>query len=291
MAEQTPKVKGKHHLHLKYRVSFINEDTFDEVKRIRLSIFNILLFISISLILASAIMVSIIFYTPIREYVPGYPDSETTAMMVENAEMVDSLQTKLQQEVLYWDGVRRILEGEMSNDILEDSSATSNKELIMERVRLEASQEEIDFRAQVEEEEQYNLGLLDRLGEQRSEKTVLFSPVKGMITSRFAPKSGHFGIDLATAPNEHILAVAGGTVILVDYSITTGNMISIQHANNMISTYRHASSISKRPGDKVRAGEILGFVGSTGTLSTGVHLHLEIWKDGEAMDPEALIVF
>lgn len=291
MAEQNPKEKGKHNIHLKYRVSFINENTFDEVRRIRLSVFNILIFIGLSLLVASAIVVSVIFYTPIREYVPGYPDSETTAMMVENAETVDSLMVKLQQEVLYWDGVRKVLQGEISNDILEDSSASRNKELIMETMRLEASEEEMDFRSQVEEEEQYNLGLLDRLGELKPEKTVLFSPVKGMITSRFDAKNGHFGIDLATGPKEHILAVASGTVILVDYSITAGNMITIQHDNNVISTYRHASVILKKTGDMVKSGEAIGIVGSTGTLSTGVHLHLEIWKNGEAIDPETLIVF
>lgn len=291
MAEQTPNGKSKHNIHLKYRVSFINEETFDEVKRVRLSVLNILIFISISLFLAGAIMAAVIFYTPIREYVPGYPDSETTAMMVENAEMVDSLKVKLQQEVMYWDGVRRVLQGEIPNDILNDTSAVRNKELVMESVRLEASQDEMDFRSQVEEEEQYNLGLLDRLGEKKTENTVLFSPVKGMITNRFNPNEGHFGIDLATAPKENILAVAAGTVILVDYSMTAGNMITIQHANNEISTYRHASTIFKHTGDKVKPGEAIGIVGNTGTLSTGVHLHLEIWKDGEAMDPETLIVF
>jgi hypothetical protein len=291
MAEQTPNGKGKHNIHLKYRVSFINEDTFDEVKRVRLSVLNILIFICITLLLASAIVVSVIFYTPIREYVPGYPDSETTAMMVENAEMVDSLKMKLQQEVMYWDGVRRVLQGEIPNDVLADTSAVRNKELVMESVRLEASQEEIDFRSQIEEEEQYNLGLLDRLGEMKVQNTVLFSPVKGMITDRFDSNIGHYGIDLATAPKEHILAVAGGTVILVDYSITAGNMITIQHANNVLSTYRHASKIFKQTGDKVKSGEVIGVVGNTGTLSTGVHLHLEIWQDGEAMNPETLIVF
>lgn len=291
MAEQSPKEKGKHNLHLKYRVSFINEDTFDEVRRVRLSVFNILVFLVSFFILAGATVVSIIFYTPIREYVPGYPDSETTIMMVQNAETVDSLLIKLNQQELYLAGIRQILQGEIPDELYADTSVVRNKALIMESASLEASQEEMDFRTQVEQEEQYNLGLLDKLGERKFEKTVLFSPVKGMITNRFDPNKGHLGIDLATAPREHILAVASGTIILVDYSITTGNMITIQHANNLLSTYRHASTLLKKTGDKVKSGEVIGIVGSTGTLSTGVHLHLEIWKDGEAIDPETLIVF
>jgi len=289
MADSNPKKKRS--IHHKYRVSFINEDTFDEVRRVRLSVFNIIFFIIVSLIVASAIVVSVIFYTPIREYVPGYPDSETQMMMVQNAERLDSLMVQIEQEKLYWDGVRRILQGEVSNEVLEDTSAAHKKEMIIEQELLRASQEEIEFRTQVEQDEQYNLSLLDKANEERTEKTVFFSPVKGMITSRFNAEIGHFGVDIATAPNAHILAVASGTVILVDQSITTGNIISIQHSNNVITTYRHASKILKKVGEKVKTGEVIGYVGNTGTISTGDHLHFELWKDGEAVDPETFIVF
>ncbi len=289
MAEH--KAKNKRSIHHKYRISFINEETFDEVRRVRLSVFNVMMFVLVSLLISIGIVVALIFYTPLREYVPGYPDSETQAMLIRNSERVDSLMVKMEQEKLYWDGVRRILQGEVSNEVLEDTSAAHKKELIIEQELLNASQEEIEFRSQVEEEEQYNLGLLEKAGEKKPEKIVFFSPVKGMITDRFDAKNGHLAVDIATAPKAHILAVAGGTVILVDQSITTGNIISIQHNNNSISTYRHASKILKKVGDKVKAGEVIGIVGNTGTLSTGDHLHLEIWRDGEAIDPESLIVF
>lgn len=289
MAEQ--KKNDKHSIHLKYRISVINEDTFDEVRRVRLSVFNIVLFVALTLLVASAIVVSLIFYTPIKEYVPGYPDSETRASMVNNAQLVDSLIVKLNQNEMYLEGVRQILTGDIPEELYADSSAQRNKEVIMERVRLQASDDEKAFRAQVENEEQYNLSLLDKAGEVRAERTVFFSPVKGMITERFDPKKGHFGLDIATKEREHILAVSDGTVILVDYSITAGNVISIQHTDNIISTYRHASSILKKTGAKIKAGEAIAIVGNTGTLSTGVHLHLELWKDGEAVDPETLIVF
>lgn len=289
MAEQIK--NDKHHIHLKYRVSVINEDTFDEVKRVRLSVFNIVLLVVLTLLIVSSVVVSVIFYTPVREYVPGYPDAKTQVAMVNNAQLVDSLLVKLHQNDLYMEGVRQILTGDIPEELYADSSAQRNKDLIMERVRLEASDDEKAFRSQVEDEEQYNLGLLDRAGEVKSDRTVFFSPVKGMITERFDAKNGHFGLDIATKPQEHILAVSNGTVILVDYSITAGNVISIQHSDNIISTYRHASSILKKVGTKVKSGEAIAIVGNTGTLSTGVHLHLEIWKDGEAVDPETLIVF
>lgn len=291
MADQKITDKQKHSIHLKYRISIINEDTFDEVRRARLSMFNILLFVFTSLLIAGAIVISLIFYTPLRDYVPGYPSSETRAMMVGNAEAVDSLMVKMEQQELYLEGIRKILHGDMPEEVYNDTSAVRNKALIMERVKLEASEKELNFRAQIEEEEQYNLGLLDKASEEKENKTLLFSPVRGVISDRFDAKNGHFGLDLATKPKEHILSVAAGTVILVDFSITSGNVISVQHHGNIISTYRHASKILKKVGDKVSSGEAIAIVGSTGTLSTGVHLHLEIWKDGEAVDPETLIVF
>lgn len=291
MAELNTNGKKKRSIHHKYRVSVINEDTFDEVRRVRLSLFNTMLFVGISLLIAGALVVSLIFYTPLKEYVPGYPDSETKMLMVENAETVDSLLVKLQQQEMYLEGIRQVLQGDFPEELYQDTSAERNKAVIMESVRLQATADEVAFRSQIEAEEQYNLGLFDRASEERKENLVYYTPVKGMITDHFNANKKHFGVDIATAKGEHISAIAAGTVLLVDYSMTSGNIISVQHANNVISTYRHASRIYKQAGDKVKAGEVIGIVGSTGTLSTGVHLHLEVWQDGEAIDPETLIVF
>ncbi len=291
MVEHKSSEKNKHNIRLKYRISFINEDSFDEVRRVRLSVFNILLFIVGTLVIATAIVVSLIFYTPLREYVPGYPDSQTERVMINNKERVDSVLHKLEQQELYLEGIRKILQGDIPEELYADTSAEHNKGLIIERARLEASEEEISFRSEIESEEQYNLGLLDKVSEEKKGNIFFYTPVKGMITNHFNTQEKHYGVDLATASKEHILAIADGTVILVDYSMTSGHVVSIQHADNLISTYRHASVVFKAVGDKVKAGEVIALVGNTGTLSTGVHLHLEMWQGGEAIDPETLIVF
>lgn len=291
MAELNSNNKKKRSIHHKYRVSVINEDTFDEVRRVRLSVFNMVLFVGISLVVAGALVTALIFYTPLREYVPGYPDSETQALMLDNADTVDSLLVKLNQQEMYLEGIRQVLQGDFPEELYADTSVENNKALIMERVQLQASEEEVAFRAQIEAEEQYNLSLFDRASEERKDNLVYFRPVKGMITDHFDADNKHYGVDIAAAKDEHISAIADGTVLLVDYSITSGNLISIQHNNDVISTYRHASKIFKKAGDKIKAGEVIGIVGSTGTLSTGVHLHLEVWQAGEAVDPETLIVF
>lgn len=286
-----PRSKQKRNIHHKYRISIINEETFDEVRRTRISVFNVLFFIAVIFVISGLIVVSAIFYTPLKGYVPGYPDSEIQTTLIENAVRLDSLILKMQQEEKYWDGVRKVLLGEISNEVLEDTSTHKNKEYILEQLRLQASQKELDFREEIEQEEQYNLGLLDKASEKKNSQTLYLSPVKGMIIDHFDKESEHYGVDIVASPKAHITSVDDGTVVFAGYTIETGNVISIQHRDNIISTYKHASSIYKKLGDKVKVGEVIGIVGNTGTLSTGDHLHFEIWKDGETVDPKSLIVF
>lgn len=287
MAERSQ--KDKHNIHVKYRISVINEDTFDEVRRVRLSVFNSVLITVILLLLSGSIVLSLVWFTPLREYVPGYPNSATQSMMVDNARQVDSLLMELDQQEVYINGIKQILKGDIP--VYNDSTSATTKQHILDVAKMEASEKELDFRDSIQAEEQYNLGLFDLAAEPKLTNILLLSPVKGLITSGFDADMRHYGVDIATQEREPILAVAAGTVILVDYSITGGNIISIQHPNNLISTYRHAASISKRIGDKIRSGEVIGTVGNTGSLSTGTHLHLEIWQNGAPIDPQTLIVF
>ncbi len=282
--------KRKRNIHHKYRVSIINEDTLDEVRRAHLSVFNVLLFVIITFIISGTIVATLIVFTPLKEIIPGYPDPEIQVELISNAERVDSLMTIVKQEQIYWDGVRNVLLGEISNEVLIDTSATKNKEIIMEQLRLQASQQELEFRNQIEQEEQYSLGLLDKASEKITQ-SIFLSPVKGVITDHFDKEKNHYGVDIAVDSKEHIVAMDNGTVIFVGYTLETGNTISIQHRSNLVSTYRHASLLYKKPGDKVKVGEVIGVAGSTGTLSNGDHLYFELWRDGEPIDPETIIVF
>lgn len=287
MAEQSQ--KDKHKIHVKYRISVINEDTFDEVRRVRLSVFNSILITVILLLLSGSIVLGLVFFTSLREYIPGYPNSATQTMMIDNSLQVDSLLVELKQQEAYISGIKQILIGDIP--VYNDSTTSATKQHILDIAKMQASEKELEFRDSIQSEEQYNLGLFDLAAEAKLTNILLLSPVKGLITSGFDADIHHYGVDIATQEREPILAVAAGTVVLVDYSITGGNIISVQHPNNLISTYRHAASISKKIGDKISSGEVIGTVGSTGSLSTGIHLHLEIWQNGTPIDPQTLIVF
>lgn len=116
-------------------------------------------------------------------------------------------------------------------------------------------------------------------------------PVSGTTTRNFAPQEGHFGLDIATKENESFVSVAAGTVISNSWTIDYGYVISVQHNNGLVSTYKHCSKLYKAKGEKVSKGDILGLVGNKGISSSGPHLHFEIWKNGVSKNPVSYLIF
>ena len=115
-------------------------------------------------------------------------------------------------------------------------------------------------------------------------------PINGSLSQGFAPEKGHYGIDLAAKVNSGFTAMADGVVFYAGWTINFGNVIYLQHADGIITVYKHASKIIKKQGDYVLKGDILGTVADTGMLSSGSHLHLEVWKNGIPQNPEMYII-
>lgn len=124
----------------------------------------------------------------------------------------------------------------------------------------------------------------------RAPEFPAFYPVNGTQTRGYNPGNGHYGIDIATKNNNSFRAIADGAIINQDWTTNFGYVIQVQHNNGIISIYKHASSVSKQIGDVILKGEILGTVGDVGILSSGPHLHLEIWKNGVPQNPNSYLV-
>ena len=105
-------------------------------------------------------------------------------------------------------------------------------------------------------------------------------PLAGTLTRGYQSDAGHFGIDIASEAGSAVKIVADGTVINSDWTLNFGHVVSIQHANGFITVYKHLSDILKKEGDIVLKGDILGTIGNSGVLSSGPHVHFEIWRDG-----------
>jgi len=120
---------------------------------------------------------------------------------------------------------------------------------------------------------------------------VLFPPVKGTISENYNPESKHFAVDIVTIKNSPVKATADGTIIFADWTTNTGHVIILKHNNNLISVYKHNASLNKEQGDLVKAGEVIATVGNSGELTTGPHLHFELWSDGYPINPTNFIDF
>ncbi|MDR1645509.1 MAG: M23 family metallopeptidase [Tannerellaceae bacterium] len=276
-----------HRIRFKYKLSFFNEGTLEEVWSFRmsqLSAFTVLFAFALLLIAFTAF---IIIKTPIRNYLPGYLDVEVRKEIMMNALRADSLETLISIQSRYLENVTNILTGTMPLDSIPDidSLTISNSNYEISR-----SQTEEEFVKNFEEEEKYNLTSLNPY-QVPSNAMFFYKPVSGMVSAHYDADIRHYGVDLVAAPKESVLATLEGTVTFTGYDPQYGNVIQIQHKNGFISIYKHNELLLKRMGDQVMAGEAIALLGNTGNLSTGPHLHFELWYRGTPVNPEEYIPF
>ncbi|MGW8315634.1 MAG: M23 family metallopeptidase [Bacteroidales bacterium] len=272
----------------KYRMVVLNEDTYEEVGNMRLSRLNLIALVGVILILLVAIIFSLIAYTNIRELVPGYPDAAMRQHIRENAMKVDSLEYEQAVRDQYFENLRRIISGEMPENYMNDTTGMINPQ----EITFIRSTNDSLLRQQVEAEEQFRLSALE---ENQVNKNLydlhFFTPVNGIVTRSFNPREGHFGIDLVAEPNEVVKAVLDGTVTMSTWTLETGYVIQIQHDYELLSVYKHNATLFKSVGQKVKAGDAIAIVGNSGELTTGPHLHFELWHDRVPLNPAEYIAF
>ena len=274
-------------LFTKNRLIILNEDTFEEIFSLKLTLMNVFVVATVGAVMIITITTFIIAFTPLREYIPGYASNKLKRDATELALKSDSLAFSLKKNEAYIQSIKSVLTGDLEFAKLNKDSILASNTSAASEIELSPSKEDLKLRREVAQEDKYNL--FEKA--QSKVSVVLFSPVKGSVTEKFNIRNKHFAIDVALAKNTPIKAVSAGTVIFADWTPTTGNVIILRHNNGFISVYKHASSLTRSQGDIVKTGEVIALAGSTGQESTGVHLHFELWKDGYAIDPEQFIEF
>jgi len=274
-------------LFTKNRLVILNEDTFEEIFSLKLTLMNVFVVATIGAVLIITITTYIIAFTPLREFIPGYASNKLKKDATELALKSDSLAFALKKNEAYIQSIKKVLTGDLDFAKFNKDSILATPAIATDSEDLAPSKEEIKLRETVANEDKYNLF------EKAQSKTgiVLFAPVKGPITEKFDRKAKHLAVDIALAKDTPIKAILGGNVIFADWTPSTGNVIILRHNNGFISVYKHAASLTKSQGDIVRTGEVIALAGSTGSESTGVHLHFELLKDGYAIDPAQFIEF
>jgi len=274
----------------KYRFAVSNDTTFEEIWRIRLTQYNAFLLITSLIFLIIGTTAMLIAFTNLREFIPGYPDITMRRNILVSAIRLDSLERELAIRDKYFANLNSIIAGNQPASVytLRDTSRNYKS------ITFKNSPEDSILRAQIENDERYNL----TLGPVESESVTsiaglhFFPPVKGIVSGKFDPRSKHFGTDIVTKPKSPVDAALDGTVIFTGWTMETGFVIQVQHSNNIVSVYKHNASLLKSTGDMVRTGEAISIVGDSGELYTsGPHLHFEIWYKGRPLDPEEHIIF
>lgn len=275
-------------LKLKYRISIYNYSTLEEVWSQNITKMTFFFLVGFLATLITVTVSVLIIFTPLREFIPGYADPSMRRSVIMHQIKADSLEQALRQQNQYLENLKIILNG---GTPLARDSAKSGK-IDHTKLNLTKAKEDSLFVRQIEQEERYVISMDDvRKGSSDISKMKFFPPLKGMVTNHFNANNGHYGTDIVSSENQVICATLNGSVILAEWTMTTGYVIQVQHANNIVSIYKHNYKLLKEIGDNVRAGEAIAIFGNSGEQTTGPHLHFELWYNGVPMNPENFIIF
>ena len=265
----------------KYRLVILNESTFEEKISFKLSRLNVFVTGTLCIIGLIALTTLIIAFTPLREYIPGYSSTALKRQATVLTYKTDSLVNVLNYTNRYIDNIRLVLRGEVENNAVNRDSLFEPVKIDPATVDLSPIREDSILRAQVALEDKYNL--FERSG--GTGNIVLFSPVSGTVSEYYSAESKHYAVDVVAPLETPVKAVANGTVIFAEWTAETGYVIILEHQNGLVSVYKHNGSLNKNQGDVVTAGEVIASVGNTGELTTGPHLHFELWANGTPVNP------
>lgn len=271
----------------RYRLIIYNDTSFQTVWSTKLTRINVFLIFGLGGAILVFLTATIIALTPLKEFIPGYPSGNVRDLMVKNAIMVDSLEAQIQLRDNYFRTIKTVLSGEVP----ESQQTEVDTSFKPAELNAQTYNHDSIFRQQLLEEQ---LGLNEdgsASGSTSLSNIHFFTPIKGMVTQTFNENINHFAVDVVGLPNARISSVLDGTVIFSGWTVETGYVIYIQHDNNLISVYKHNSELLKKVGDLVKAGEAIALMGNTGELTTGPHLHFELWYKGTPLNPQQYIDF
>lgn len=254
-----------------YRISVIDDENLKEVGSYNLSLLNFYIFISVIASLLSLLVISFIVFTPVKRLIPGYGDISDNKKFIELTRKVDLLENEMAAQEVYTRGLRNLLSGNSSGVEKENNTGVAASPLKKELIRSEDIKENNRAKA---------LNFLH-----------FASPVSGTISAQFQPDINHYGVDILAEKDTPVRAIMDGVVINAEWSIATGNTVYLQHPQNVVSVYKHNSAILVKTGDFVKTGQAIAIIGNSGEMSTGPHLHFEIWYDGKYVNPENYITF
>lgn len=293
MADELKKKKESRFIYRiknKFRLVIMNDATFEEKASFVLTPLNVFVFVGVLTLFLIVVVSYIIAFTPLREYIPGYADVNMRRNIKTLALRVDSLDEALRNKDMNVANLADIINDKLKNPKINPTQKDSTKKY--DKLTLRASVDDSLMRNEIENQSKYSLAL----GVESSAKSGIrifffFVPLKGVVTDSYKSGISHYGVDITAPENEAIKATLDGTVILANWTSETGYIIQLQHENSLVSIYKHNSVLLKKVGDRVNAGEAIAIIGNSGELTTGPHLHFELWFNGLPVDPQEYMSF
>lgn len=270
-----------------YKIVVSNEETFEEKLSFRTNKINVFFVLFLYSILLIVFTISIVFFTQLREMVPGYSSTDLLNQAIYLTKKTDSLENELELNNKFYKSIESVLSGRADEIIYKDTLVLDNNLEDSEQQAVFPNSEDSILRRYVENEDKFNL----TKNELVIENKMFISPIKGEITQQFDPSNNHFALDLSADVGTPVKAVLDGKIIFSEWSVDTGYVLIVDHGDNIISVYKHNSKSLKEQNIFVKAGEVIAYSGNQGTLSTGPHLHFELWKNGTPINPEPLFNF
>jgi murein DD-endopeptidase MepM/ murein hydrolase activator NlpD len=277
----------------RYLLIVRNEEDFAEKSTFTFTYAKLILFIvsfSILIFIGSLFLVSTLLE---QWFDPRYAQAESNRRLIELSMTVDSLEQQVQKKQSFITSFQQIVRGDSITDNESYYIANAGDRAVEKEAIRNPDISEVDsqFRQEFEEDGVELLTVNSSSTANQLDELFFFTPLTGIISSSYNPKIGHYGVDVVSKKNEPIKSVADGTVILASWTQDAGYVITVQHKSNVISVYKHNSSLLKKPGDFINAGDVIAIIGNTGELTSGPHLHFELWYNGNPVDPEEFVSF
>ena len=269
----------------KYRLVLLNDSTYEEkssFKISRLNVFSILFALMFIIVLITS---GILFFTPIREYIPGYSSTSLQKQANLLSYKTDSLRQIVFLNDQYINSLKKVLTGDLETIEYKADSVISKD--ILDLQIIEKSKEDSILRQLVNNEDKYNLDNINK----NKDFYLLSAPINGAVSQNYSIADDHLAIDISVDIGTPVKAVSNGRVILSEWTTQTGYVLIIDHGNDLISVYKHNSKLLKSQGEIVKQNEIIALSGNSGVLTSGPHLHFELWSEGFSIDPNTLINF
>ena len=268
-----------------YKVVVSSEDTFEEKFAFKASKINVFVLMLVYSVILISFTISIVFFTQLRELVPGYSSSDLLNRAIYLTQKTDSLERQIELNNKFYKSIEDVLSGKTDEFIERENipidSSLNDKNLFS----ISPNSEDSILRNYVDSQDKFNL----TKNELVIENKMFFSPIKGDITQAFNFQENHFAIDIAADIGTPVKSILDGKILFSEWSVDTGHVIIVDHGDNIVSVYKHNSKSLKEQNDFVQAGEVIAYSGNQGSLSSGPHLHFELWKNGTPIDPEPLL--